>query len=464
MDFKIFLQGVPAELDEVLAAREKRMLCQQRLLKQYRCPVISFSLNIAGPIKVFLLAQKSYEEGLELILYQCKTAGIPILETVQTKAHTGWECCMAAKGDAAKIKRVLTRLEEGSSLGRLFDIDVIDTDGQKLSRTDRGAQGRCCLICDKPAFVCGRSRTHTVEQLQERTVTVMWDYFVHRYAQLVASSACRALLYEVLATPKPGLVDKANNGAHQDMDIATFESSALALLPYFTAFVQYGIDHCEKEPALLLEGLRQLGLDAELAMLRATGGVNTHKGIIFSMGILQAALGVCCGKNTPADRKTLQALCAAIAAPLLTEMKQITLNTATTGGERLLAQNKIKGARGEAAAGFPVLFEVGLPAMDAFCNQGYSQNDAGVLTLLKILSVAQDTNVVVRSDLDTMYALQKMLQKKLPLAIKQNVWLELAQEMDKEFIKKNISPGGSADILALTYFVRVLEKDGLMKF
>lgn len=462
MDVKQLLTGPLVSLPEVLAARERRVEIQQRLQRQYPMPLISFTLNIAGPVKAFALAVKTYEEGVELIRCECKARGIVLAHSEAVCADTGCESFFCAQAPAEKIKLAMAGLEQSSSLGRLFDIDVLDTDGRKLSRTEVGLPERSCLLCGQPAFVCSRSRAHSIEQLLERTATIMWDYFAERYAARTASAACRALLYEVLATPKPGLVDKQNTGSHTDMDIVTFESSALALLPYLKAFVTCGIDHCTDDPGKMLARLRPAGLQAEVEMLRATGGVNTHKGIIFSLGILGAALGVCYGNGRPADRCALQKTAKGIAAPLLHDFDGVTAENAVSNGEKLYAAYGVRGVRGEAADGYPTLFETALPRMDGLAAAGYSANDCGVLTLLSILAAAQDTNLIIRSSYDEACRQRERLAALVAADIEHRDYLALAQQLDREFIDRQMSPGGSADLLALTYFLRFLEQDGLM--
>lgn len=462
MDLQHFLNGPRVELSQMLEARERRVWLQQAILKAYPVTLVSFTLNIAGPIKVFPLAVRSYEEGLELIRCQCKAWGLPIVHTQEVRESSGYECFLSVDAPALKVKEILSHLEGQISLGRLFDMDVLDTDGQKLSRTQLGLPERTCLVCGRPAFECSRARKHSLDDILRQTVSIMWDYFAHRYAVKVSTTAARALLYEVLSTPKPGLVDKRNSGSHKDMDIATFETSAVTLLPYLRQFVLYGVDHCQGDPASFLHDLRPMGIQAEIDMLRATGGVNTHKGILFSIGILLCALGVCYGQEALPNRAKLRKLCAAIAAPINGELAHITPENARSHGELLYVQHGVLGARGEAANGFPGLFETALPVMDKLLEDGLSLNDVGVITLLHIMAEVQDTNIISRSSYPRMVELQTQLKALLALPLSPAQLVEEAEKMDRQFIAENISPGGSADLLALSYLVRFLEDQGLM--
>ena len=462
MDLEHFLTGARVEPPQMLAARERRAALQQAALEKYPMSLISFTLNIAGPVKVFPLAVRTYEEGLGQIRCQCRVMGVPVVHTRELRETTGYEALLSVDAPARALKEALARLEQNSSLGRLFDIDVLDANGRKLSRTELGLPERACLVCGKPAFQCSSTRAHSLDEILPHTCSIMWDYFAERYGVQLASAASRALLYEVLATPKPGLVDKANSGSHRDMDIVTFETSALALIPYFKAFVTYGVDHCDRDPGTFLADLRPIGIQAEFDMLRATGGVNTHKGIIFSLGLILAALGAFYGQERTPTRQELRELCQAIAAPLAADFDRLDGGGACSHGERTYAAHGIRGARGEALDGFPTLFNAALPTMDALLDQGVSLNDAGVVTLLHIIAAAQDTNLIARSSYERMEAVraevQALLDRDLPLP---QLLAETA-ELDRRFIAENLSPGGSADLLALTYFIRFLEQEGLL--
>jgi holo-ACP synthase/triphosphoribosyl-dephospho-CoA synthase len=459
MDLSKYLTDQTVELGQMLAARERRVDTQERLQRQYPMTLVCFSLNIAGAVKVFPLSIRAFQEGVELIHCQCRAWGIPIRYEQQAREHTGYEAFFCVDAPAPHVKKRMTELEEGSSLGRLFDIDVLSPDGSKCSRTQLGAPQRSCLICGGPAFVCSRSRKHSLEELLSCTCALMDDYFAQRYAARLSSTAARALLYEVLATPKPGLVDKHNSGAHQDMDIVTFETSALALLPFFASFVTYGIDHCHADPVTFLPNLRPIGIQAEIAMLRATGGVNTHKGIIFSLGLILAALGSFYGRNEKPNRQTLRRLTQSIAAPLREELNR--KEGGDSNGARALAAHGVRGARGEALDGFPALFDVALPVMDALVDQGVSRNDVGVVTLLHIMAATQDTNLIARGSYVRMQQVQEQIRKLLTLSVSQ--LLTKAEELDRQFIQENLSPGGSADLLALAYFVCFMQDDGLIE-
>ena len=283
--------GREAALLDMLDARERRQDMQRALIGQYHLPVISFTLNIVGPVKVFPLAVETFYEGVDLIGAQLNAWKIPVLCTRSITAHTGCEYFWVVDGDLCFIKETLCLLEDSLSFGRLFDIDVINTDGRKISRTELGFPVRKCLLCSRDAFVCGRARTHTVKELLNKECQLMKEYFTCRYAKKLSSLSMLALLYEVSVTPKPGLVDRSNTGAHRDMDIFTFEASAVSLNHFFEKFALCGMENSHESFSRIFSRLRSLGIQAEDAMMKATHNINTHKGLIFSLAIMNCSLG-----------------------------------------------------------------------------------------------------------------------------------------------------------------------------
>ena len=121
-------------------------------------------------------------------------------------------------------------------------MDVLRPDGSKVDRQELDLEARTCLICGGIAQNCARSRTHTVDQLREKTEELLETALANYESKKIARLACQALLYEVAATPKPGLVDRANSGSHKDMDFFTFQASAAALWPYFETCARIGMD------------------------------------------------------------------------------------------------------------------------------------------------------------------------------------------------------------------------------
>jgi len=278
------------------------------------------------------------------------------------------------------------------------------------------------------------------------------------FVERAARAATMALLQEVSATPKPGLVDRHNTGAHTDMNFCTFCVSALALYPYFGKFIRYGIEHCGGDPSAFLSDIRPIGLDAENAMFRATGGVNTHKGAVFSVGILCTAYGYLYGNRTPFLLEQLSRVCSRIAAPALADFIQADSVSASTFGFRLYVKTGITGIRGEAARGFPLVFFTSVPVMRRLLSQGYSLNDSGIISLVHIMAELIDTNIIHRSSPDEALKIRERMRTLVQNHIGLTDYICILEKLDREFISRNISPGGSADLLAMSYFVCFMEQ------
>ena len=177
------------------------------------------------------------------------------------------------------------------------------------------------------------------------------------YITEIGDLAVKALVYELATTPKPGLVDKENNGAHKDMDYEMFKKSASSLRNCFEQCTLAGLEH-EKGP--LAFRLRKIGLAGEKEMFKVTGGVNTHKGLVFSLGIICAAIGAL-GEESSRNPMMLQTACAKISRSVLEE------NTTpqNTHGNQVYAKTGVYGVKGEALSGFNTAFKVGLSALRA---------------------------------------------------------------------------------------------------
>ena len=246
---------------------------------------------------------------------------------------------------------------------------------------------------------------------------------------VVSKQAVMSLKKELATTPKPGLVDHADNGAHQDMDYALMLASIDALEPYFDLLAQHGFDNDEPDAQVI----RQIGIDAEAAMLKATRGVNTHRGALFSMGlaIVAAAQSLRSGKDWAEVVK-------AIAAQIPTGHN--------SNGAKAREQYKAKGALDLAREGYSELTNSWLPA---YRN---ASADAELKTLLLIMSQLDDTNVIHRVGYDKAQQVKRDAKE-----IYENFNLIKVEELNRRFNRENISPGGAADMLALTFFINAIK-------
>ncbi|MRS89620.1 triphosphoribosyl-dephospho-CoA synthase CitG [Enterobacteriaceae bacterium RIT714] len=246
----------------------------------------------------------------------------------------------------------------------------------------------------------------------------------------VPQLAEEALWLELALTPKPGLVDKHNNGAHRDMDHAMFARSIAAIAPWFTRFAELGAEQAGKPAAEQLHLIRPMGIACEQAMYAATGGVNTHKGGIFALGLLCFAAG-------RVDHVTSHSLCCEISHICrgLVARELAGRSGRATAGERQYQQLGLTGARGEAESGFATVRQV-LPQWN-----GYQLHDL----LLRLMAVNQDSNLVSRGGMDGLRYVQGYAKDLLA-----NGWdWQALAAMDNALIARNLSPGGSADLLSV---------------
>ena len=261
----------------------------------------------------------------------------------------------------------------------------------------------------------------------------------------LARLAVRSLYQELALYPKPGLVSLVDRGAHHDMDAGTFVRSLFALRHHFAAMAVAGA------AGVPFATLQRLGLAAEADMLRATGGVNTHRGAIFSIGLIAAAAAHLASNDTMPDdtalRGTLRRLWGAA-------LDRFEAPYPGAHGEMVRRRHGCGGARAEARAAFPAVFEVALPALRHARARGASPARARLAALFALLGSVQDTNVLYRAGAR---GLAMMHHEAHRFAAAGGVLapdaLGRAESIHRRFVTEGISPGGCADLLAAALFV-----------
>ena len=440
---------------EMLDARERRAEQQRKLLEAFQQTLVCFTMNIAGPVKNSPLIGRGYALGRRLLRQQLAAAGMEVTHFEEIREKTGNEAFFLVDSSPLAVKKITSEIEDSAPIGRLFDMDVLDKTGRKIDRQELGKEGRRCLICGGMATACARSRAHGVAQLQEKTTQILEAALLQADSQCAARLAVQALLFEVAVTPKPGLVDRENSGSHRDMDMFTFLSSGAGLFPYFAQCVKIGRQGGTPEETF--RALRTPGLLAEGQMLSSTGGVNTHKGAIFSMGILCGALGRL-ERQAWGDSDRVLAQCAAMTRGLTArDFAGLTPETARTAGQKLYLRYGVTGVRGQAEAGFPAVGKIGLPKLEAALSQGKSINEAGRAALLAMLADTVDTNMIHRGGYEQAKAASE--QAKRLLEREPFPGAKALEEMNRDFVEKNLSPGGTADLLAMTLMLHFLKEE-----
>ena len=250
---------------------------------------------------------------------------------------------------------------------------------------------------------------------------------------LLAHIATDALQQELDTTPKPGLIDQNDNGAHSDMDYRLMQRSIAALRPYFVKLAVLGY---QKELPTV-ENLRKIGLEAEKAMLEATRDVNTHKGALFALGLaVVSAANLAFKGEISADllQKNIEHL--ACQFP----------DTTDTHGSSVVSQHHVKGALAMAREGYKPLFTDWLPYY-----RGTRGEERELKTLLRIMATLDDTNVYHRRGAE---AVAQM--KADSIALLNDFEPKKLEQLNQDYNAQGISPGGCADMLALTIFVNFI--------
>ena len=284
-------------------------------------------------------------------------------------------------------------------------------------------------------------------------------------AEWIGKCAWNALIEEVDTTPKPGLVDLYSNGAHTDMDAATFRRSADALRPFFVKMVREGLSFDGSAQELFM-GLRGVGMDAEQAMYEATHGVNTHKGAIFTFGIFCAAAGRCVKEQRAITALGLLEMEQEMTVRVLTaELEKLRGSIRTPGiethGERNLHRYGTAGCRGEAIEGYPGVFGIALPVLHAGLADGRDWNRVKLQALLTLMAHTEDSNILSRHNPAVLGAVQEEMREFLRCggAYREDA-VRLLEEMDADYSRRGISAGGCADLLAAAVFILELTEGG----
>jgi triphosphoribosyl-dephospho-CoA synthase len=265
----------------------------------------------------------------------------------------------------------------------------------------------------------------------------------------IADIAVHCLLLELETWPKPGLVSHVDTGSHTDMNADTFRRSVKAIQPYLQAMADAASRGCE------MGRLRTIGLEGESAMFAATDGVNTHRGALFGLGLLCAALGAkAAGRVDPAmplgDIVTRFWRRDILDGPVLLH----------SHGSEVRRRYGTGGARLEAARGFPSIYEIGLPALEEGTRIAAGDAEAArVHACFALVAALKDTNLLHRGGLSGLCFAQRAARRFLERGgVGRLDWRRRALVIHRSFVVRRLTPGGSADLLAMSLFTRACEE------
>lgn len=446
--------NISFDINNILDAREERSNLRNKI-SMSGCANISLTLNIPGYPK----SNEIIHEFFEIILNDLKIFLVAnrIIIDNEINIVDGDGNFFLAKLEMQNLelqslKKLTEIFEERHELGRLIDVDVFNKHNQPISS---GKQKKCFICADKSALQCMREQNHTFDELR----TVIFDKInnfcskkrketiVNRLSQY----ATKVLLYEISLTPKPGLVDFNNTGSHSDMDFQMFLNSTSALSVFWKEFAELGINY-QKDLKYSLSEIREIGLRAEAEMYKSTNGVNTQKGLIFLLGLSVFSSAYILKDNNIFSEKNFQITLKTIAQNLIeNELKLKSINT--THGIEVFEKYGTKGAgaRYQAQYGFPIILDKVLPYLLINLNKEILSNKIKtdkVLTeaLLLIIKNLDDTNVLYRKGIDVAEELKSFASDVIN-------GKKQYEDLCKFCIKQNISPGGAADMIAISLFI-----------
>ena len=465
-------------VEDMMRARDERVHAQNEMLAaaaSFPAPtaLLSFGMNIPGAVKQTPLIRSGFLFGKERLTELLHREDYALLRTRELRRVSGdsWLCLIGAPPEA--VKRLAVALEDSEPLARLFDIDVLNCEGQKLSREDFSLPPRRCLLCEEAAVVCARSRAHSVEALFSRCESLLREAFPlsASFFSALENHAALSLLDEVYAAPKPGLVDRIDSGAHADMKFEDFILSTAAITPFLREMAVTAYQSCFTLPAspaskeeaerALFPLLREIGKRAEREMYAATGGVNTHKGAVFTLGLLSAGAGLLYAKSGKLSAEAIldevQNLVGDTLRQELADLKAGEVGKAH--GEAVLHRDGTGGVRSAAAKGFPVLRSVALPLLRQYEAEERPAEASALNVLLHLILHVSDTNVLYRGGKDALLTLRADCRNILSHGgAFTPEGTDLLYELKETCKQRNISPGGAADLLSAALFLHRLEK------
>ena len=268
----------------------------------------------------------------------------------------------------------------------------------------------------------------------------------------IGIKAQRAMAYEVLQSPKPGLVDKRNNGGNKDMDLFTLIDSCIILGPYFKECAKVGVTHELKD---ILKTIRPLGVQAEKDICQVTSGVNAHEELIFIMGVLCAGAGHIVSSGKDIDGITLSKISEQIVMPVLEGLDTVDEISISNGMEQFVKSNLTSDNEEKPGDFFDLLkgYDIFLGTL----KRTSSESVAIGQTLLYFMSEIFDNSIVNSSGVESLELVKSMAARATELGgYESGDGIDYIYEMDRVFIFNNISPVGSSNLASCVYFIHLL--------
>lgn len=443
------------DINKFLEDREKRVEYQNGLIERFNSPLLTIRANYPGenkwediPIEITDIVAKEVE-----LYFPNEIVHREILENLEGKIYL-----FILKKSAYEIKKLMIDFEEKHILGRCVDIDIYNIDGKGISRSDFNLPKRKCLICEELAFICGRTMKHSHEEIKNKIASKYIEYekFLREREKIVdnlANLALEGMIYEVSSYPAFGLVTPLTKGSHKDMDFFTFLDSSFVLRKGFKKMAEVMYSSIPLEKAFFL--IREIGKETEKEMFEVTKGVNTHKGMIFLLGIAIGATSRAIYEKK--SFKDIQQIICKMTKDILKDFENIDTTKRLTHGERLFIEQGFTGIRGEIKNGLDIVFNGSLEIFSKAYKESQNINFSSLHTLIYLMSRVMDSTIVYRHDFKTLENVKNEMNRIFSEGGAFTKDKEYFEKLEKEYIIKNISPGGSADLLAVTiYFYKCM--------
>ncbi len=423
--------------EKILNDRENRMNLIKDIINKYNKFVICIKCNVCGDEKNFVEFEFVKKYFLNKVLNSFDVITTDYYESLDGNFYL----VTINENDFEAVKRQLVNLES-ELLGRFVDLDLYTNLEKSITRSDMNLPERSCIVCDGVIASCMRNKTHSVDEVLEITRNGIKSDLV----QLVCDISKQSMIEEVSAHPKFGLVTKLNSGKHEDMDYYTFIKSIDAMYPYLFEYANCGFNINEES----FLKLREIGLRCERAMFDATNGINTHKGTIFILGFLLPSLvdAIYNNKSIEDASNTISNL----AKDILNDFSDI--NKPKTVGEEMYSKYRITGIRGEVLGGLNKSFEAA--KLFEYTNL---TNEVVIDLIAYFMSCLDDTVILHSKDLGLLEYVKFIGKEVIDAGGSTTVdGMKLVEEYTADFISKNISPGGSADMTIASIILIELRK------
>ena len=419
-------------MNTILAAREVRAKHIKDLMEEYpNKTVIILKTNVVGEDKNPLHLKFMCTFFNEIIY---STFHDKILLNGHQFSDDGNYCFFVVDEIGAMVKIRTIEIEEATPLGRLIDIDVYHK--KSITRQDLSCEMRKCLICDDYAHLCARQKKHSIEEIHQEMEKIIHNFL----KEYITNITIKAIYSELELYPKFGLVSHKDSGCHKDMDYETFVKSTFAIKKYITEYIEEGLKK-DFDPL----HLQKIGLRAEKRMFKATEGINTHKGLIFLLGIFLPSLAL--NESKAFLKQTIKDTAKTIVGDYYINLeKKETLSNA----DRIYLKTGKKGIRGEALNGLELIFSI--PEYHNYDDDIQYHN-----YLIHLMSELDDTTIIHRRDMETLHEV-KATMKQIVNNKGYESNKELVQKISDDYQTKCISPGGSADMLVIKIIFEELGK------